>query len=32
VIWLFGRINLRLNRHLPDEARTRVRYRPTLIR
>ena len=32
VIWLFGRINARLNRHLPQEARGRVRYRPALIR
>ena len=32
VIWVFGRINLRLNRHLPREARQRVRYRPQVIR
>ncbi len=32
VIALFGAINRRLNRHLPQERRSRLRYRPTLIR
>ena len=32
VITVFGRINNRLNRHLPAERRKRVRYRPNLIR
>ena len=31
LIWLFGAINQRLNRHLPQPAR-RLRYRPKLIR
>ncbi|RVV98683.1 ABC transporter permease subunit [Mesobaculum littorinae] len=31
VIWLFGRANLRLNRHMP-ESRTRLRIRPQIIR
>ncbi len=32
IIWLFGWINKRLNRHLPQEARTKLRIRPQLIR
>lgn len=32
VIGLFGFVNKRLNRHLPQEARTKVRYRPKIIR
>jgi polar amino acid transport system permease protein len=32
LITLFGAINKRLNRHLPQDQRRRVRYRPTLAR
>jgi polar amino acid transport system permease protein len=32
IIWLFGAINTRLNRHLPQEVRPRLRYRPQVIR
>ncbi|WP_425050336.1 ABC transporter permease [Psychromarinibacter sp. S121] len=32
VIFVFGRINVRLNRHLPHERRQRMRVRPQLIR
>jgi polar amino acid transport system permease protein len=32
IIALFGAINRRLNRHLPQEARPRLRYRPQVIR
>jgi len=32
VIGIFGLINRRLNRHLPQEARRRIRYRPQIIR
>lgn len=32
VITLFGAINRRLNRHLPSDARRRLRIRPNLIR
>ncbi len=32
VIFVFGRINVRLNRHLPQERRQRMRVRPQLIR
>ncbi|MFN3209288.1 MAG: ABC transporter permease [Roseovarius sp.] len=32
VISIFGLVNKRLNRHLPRERRTRIRFRPTLIR
>ncbi len=32
VIFLFGRVNLYLNRHLPQNQRTRIRLRPQLIR
>ncbi|CAM3331335.1 ABC transporter permease [Paracoccus nototheniae] len=31
LIWIFGRVNRRLNRHLPGAAR-RIRYRPLLMR
>jgi polar amino acid transport system permease protein len=32
LVWAFGRVNRRLNRHLPQEARTRLRLRPQFIR
>lgn len=32
VIWLFGLMNRRLNRHLPANVRPRIRVRPQLIR
>lgn len=32
VIFVFGRINSRLNRHLVPNTRSRIRYRPQLIR
>jgi polar amino acid transport system permease protein len=32
IIALFGAVNKRLNRHLPQEARPRLRYRPQVIR
>jgi len=32
VIALFGLINQRLNRHLPQERRSRIKYRPQVIR
>ncbi len=32
VIWLFGLVNKRLNRHLPQSVRSRIRLRPQLIR
>lgn len=32
VIFVFGRINSRLNRHLAPNTRSRIRYRPQLIR
>ncbi|MFC3087777.1 ABC transporter permease [Tabrizicola soli] len=32
LIWLFGRINRRLNRHLPSNLKSRIRLRPQLIR
>jgi polar amino acid transport system permease protein len=32
IIWLFGLANQRLNRHLPREARPRLRFRPQYIR
>ena len=32
VIFIFGRVNLYLNRHLPQNQRTRIRLRPQLIR
>ena len=31
LIWLFGRVNRRLNRHLPGQVR-RVKYRPQIVR
>jgi polar amino acid transport system permease protein len=32
LIWLFGGINRRLNRHLPSNERSRVKLRPQIIR
>jgi len=32
IIWGFSAINTRLNRHLPQDARPRLRYRPQVIR
>lgn len=32
VIWLFGRVNRYLNRHLPQNTRSRIRLRPQLVR
>jgi polar amino acid transport system permease protein len=32
IIWIFGAINRRLNRHLPAERRQRLRIRPQVIR
>ena len=32
LIGLFGLINQRLNRHLPDEDRARIKYRPQIFR
>ncbi len=32
VIWVFGMVNRRLNRHLPSATRPRLRVRPQLIR
>jgi polar amino acid transport system permease protein len=32
IIWMFSAINKRLNRHLPQDARPRLRYRPQVIR
>ncbi len=32
IIALFGYANRRLNRHMPQETRSRVRYRPLLVR
>ena len=32
VIFIFGRVNLYLNRHLPQNQRARIRLRPQLIR
>jgi polar amino acid transport system permease protein len=32
VIWTFGMVNKRLNRHLPQNLRSRIRLRPQLIR
>ena len=32
VIFVFGRINLRLNRHLPQNMRAKIRLRPQVIR
>jgi polar amino acid transport system permease protein len=32
LVWGFGRVNRHLNRHLPQEAQTRIRLRPQFIR
>jgi polar amino acid transport system permease protein len=32
IIWVFERVNIRLNRHLPAQHKRRLRYRPQLIR
>jgi polar amino acid transport system permease protein len=32
LVWGFGRVNVRLNRHLPEESRSRIRLRPQFIR
>lgn len=32
IIWVFGRVNKRLNRHIAPEKLTKFRYRPQLIR
>ncbi|MCT8159790.1 ABC transporter permease [Pseudoruegeria sp. SHC-113] len=32
IVWLFGMVNKRLNRHLPQTQRRKVRYRPNLLR
>ncbi|MDQ2089169.1 ABC transporter permease [Marimonas arenosa] len=32
IVGLFGLINMRLNRHLPQERRVRLRFRPNLLR
>ncbi|MEL6376900.1 MAG: ABC transporter permease subunit [Pseudomonadota bacterium] len=32
IIWLFGIVNRRLNGHLPQEARPKIRVRPNIIR
>jgi polar amino acid transport system permease protein len=32
VIWIFGLVNNRLNRHLPQNARPKLRIRPRLLR
>lgn len=32
IIWLFGAVNMRLNRHLPSDQRPRLRIRPQIIR
>ncbi len=32
VIWVFGQANTRLNRHLPQDAHRKIRYRPQLLR
>jgi len=32
VVWLFGRIDRRLNRHLPQDAYRKPRYRPQIFR
>lgn len=32
VIWVFGRVNKRLNRHLPSNMGSKIRLRPQLIR
>jgi len=30
--WIFGLVNRRLNRHLPQNLRARIRLRPQLVR
>ena len=32
LIWVFGAVNRRLNRHLPETSQARIRLRPQLIR
>ncbi|GAA6179131.1 MULTISPECIES: ABC transporter permease [unclassified Shimia] len=32
VIWVFGKVNTRLNKHLPQEVRKKLRIRPNLLR
>ena len=32
ITWLFGRVNARLNRHLPSNQRSRIRLRPRALR
>ena len=32
IIWVFGRVNRHLNRHLPRDVRPRMKLRPNLIR
>lgn len=32
LIWVFGRVNKRLNRHLPDNLRGKMKIRPQIIR
>ncbi|MFT4151380.1 MAG: ABC transporter permease subunit [Paracoccaceae bacterium] len=32
LIWIFGRVNRRLNRHLPSNLRPKIRLRPQLLR
>lgn len=32
IIWVFGRVNKRLNRHLPSNLRPKIRLRPQLLR
>lgn len=32
LIWVFGRVGARLNRHLPDEAKQKFRFRPQYLR
>ena len=32
VTWVFGRVNRHLNRHLPQNMKTKIRLRPNLIR
>jgi len=32
IIWIYGAINRRLNKHMPPELRTKVKYRPQLMR
>lgn len=32
IIWIFGKVNTRLNRHLPEHTAKKLRVRPNLIR